>query len=425
MEATNVDAAKQRIETMKKLLNERQLRIYLAAEAESIGWGGGTKISQIAGVDKDTLTAGKKDLEAIRSAPTEEQSVFRHKGVHSDETQRVRKPGGGRKSIRETQAGIVETLLKLVDNSTYGNPENPLQWTVKSCRVLADELNKEGFHISHTKVADLLAEEGFTLQENRKLKQVGESHEDRDAQFQHINNTVKAYFSEGLPVISVDCKKKENLGEFKNGGCEYAPSGSPIPVNDHDFLDKELEKAVPYGAYDIAHNEGFVNVGVSADTAQFAVNSIRCWWNEMGLERYPEANRLYITADGGGGNGSKCRLWKLELQKLSNETGLAIEVSHFPPGTSKWNKIEHRMFSWITKNWRGKPLVTLQVVVNLIAATKTSKGLKIMSRADLTEYPTKIKVSDAEMESINLIRNEFHGEWNYCIVPQTSAPGRT
>ena len=422
MEATNVDAAKQRIEAMKKLLNERQLRIYLAAEAESIGWGGGTKISQIAGVDKDTLTAGKKDLEAIRSAPTEEQSVFRHKGVHSDETQRVRKPGGGRKSIRETQAGIVETLLKLVDNSTYGNPENPLQWTVKSCRVLAEELNKEGFHISHTKVADLLAEEGFTLQENRKLKQVGESHEDRDAQFQHINNTVKAYFSEGLPVISVDCKKKENLGEFKNGGCEYAPSGSPIPVNDHDFLDKELGKAVPYGAYDIAHNEGFVNVGVSADTAQFAVNSIRCWWNEMGHERYPEANRLYITADGGGSNGSKCRLWKLELQKLSNETGLAIEVSHFPPGTSKWNKIEHRMFSWITKNWRGKPLVTLQVVVNLIAATKTSKGLKIMSHADLTEYPTKIKVSDAEMECINLIRNEFHGEWNYCIIPQTSPP---
>lgn len=420
MEAMNADAAKQRIEAMKKLLNERQLRIYLAAEAESIGWGGGTKISQIAGVDKDTLTAGKKDLEAIRNASTEEQSVFRHKGVHSDETQRIRKPGGGRKSIRETQTGIVEALLKLVDNSTYGNPENPLQWTVKSCRVLADELNKEGFHISHAKVADLLAEEGFTLQENRKLKQVGESHEDRDAQFQHINNNVKAYFSEGLPVISVDCKKKENLGEFKNGGSEYAPSGSPITVNDHDFLDKELGKAVPYGAYDIAHNEGFVNVGVSADTAQFAVNSIRCWWNEMGHARYPEAKRLYITADGGGSNGSKCRLWKLELQKLSNETGLAIEVSHFPPGTSKWNKIEHRMFSWITKNWRGKPLVTLQVVVNLIAATKTIKGLKIMSRADLTEYPTKIKVSDAEMESINLVRNEFHGEWNYCIVPQTS-----
>jgi len=420
MEAMNVEAAKKRIDTMKELLDERQLRIYLAAEAESIGWGGGTKISQIAGVDKDTLTAGKKDLESVRNSPKEKQSVFRHKGVHSDEQQRVRKPGGGRKSIRETQPGIVEALLKLVDNSTYGNPENPLQWTVKSCRVLADELIKEGYQVSHAKVSDLLAEEGFTLQENRKLKQVGESHVDRDAQFQHINDTVKAYIAENLPVISVDCKKKENLGEFKNDGSEYAKSGSPIVVKDHDFLDKEYGKAVPYGTYDIAYNEGFVNVGVSSDTAQFAVNSIRCWWNEMGRDRYPEAKHLYITADGGGSNGSRCRLWKLELQKLCNETGLSIEVSHFPPGTSKWNKIEHRMFSWITKNWRGKPLVTLQVVVNLIAATKTNKGLKIMSQADLADYSTKIKVSDAEMESINLVKNEFHGDWNYCIFPQAS-----
>ena len=418
METTNVEAAKKRIDAMKKLLDERQLRIYLAAEAEAIGWGGGTKISQIAGVDKDTLTAGKKDLEAVRNAPEERRSIFRHQGVHVDEQQRVRKPGGGRKSIRETQPGIVEALLKLVDNTTYGNPENPLQWTVKSCRVLAEELEKEGYKASHTKVADLLAEEGFTLQENRKLKQVGDSHVDRNAQFEHINSTVKDYIVEGQPVISVDCKKKENLGEFKNEGREYTKSGNPVVVKDHDFLDKELGKAVPYGTYDITYNEGFVNVGVSSDTAQFAVNSIRCWWNEMGRARYPEAKKLYITADGGGSNGSRCRLWKVELQKLSNEIGIPIEVSHFPPGTSKWNKIEHRMFSWITKNWRGKPLVTLEVVVNLIAATKTNKGLTIKSRADLNEYSTNTKVSNEEMESINITRNAFHGDWNYCIAPQ-------
>ena len=299
----NEKAIEKRVNTVISLLDERQKRIYLAAEAESIGWGGMGYISKIANVDKDTLTAGKKDLQALRDNTSD--SVNDIPAGTSSGRQRIRKSGGGRKNIAETQPGIVEALLKLVEGSTYGNPENPLSWTTKSVRKLADELQAEGFSVSHMKVKQLLEQEGYTLQANRKLKQVGKQHEDRDAQFLHINKTATEYMESGEPVISVDCKKKENLGEFANNGVEYRKIGQPVAVLDHDFYDKEKGKAIPYGAYDIAHNEGYVSVGISHDTASFAVNSIHAWWSEMGQIRYPNASMLYITADGGGSNGSR------------------------------------------------------------------------------------------------------------------------
>ena len=427
---------KRRIDTVTSILDERQKRIYLAAEAEALGWGGMTMIARLAGVDKDTLTAGKialaeeRNKVAIPEPSLDETAESKKKhqewkkaqriipGNVTDGMRRQRKAGGGRKSIEETQPGITEALLNLVKDESYGNPENPLQWTLKSSRILADELNARGWKISHAKVGELLAEEGFTLQQNRKLNQVGKEHEDRDAQFRHISDTVLTYQAEGLPAISIDCKKKELIGNYKNGGVEYAPSYEPVKVNDHDW---GKQKAAPYGVYDLSANEGFVNVGISSDTAQFAVQSIRCWWNEMGKERYPDAKGLYITADGGGSNGTRCKLWKTELQKLSTETGLTIEVSHYPPGTSKWNKIEHRMFSWITLNWRARPLKTLEIIVNLIGSTTNKKGLVIKCKADTNEYKTKIPVSDEELENVHIRRNGFHGEWNYTIYPSKDA----
>lgn len=405
------------------MLDERQKRIYLAAEAESIGWGGKGIVSEIAGVDKNTLTAGQKDLETFRRESKDGSMVWVRDidGTSGDGYARVRNAGGGRKSVEEKQPGITKALLELVDGSTYGNPENPLSWTTKSTRNLADELCKKGFKVSHTKVKSLLEQEGYTLQSNRKLEQVGKAHEDRGAQFDHINETSVRYMGEGQPVISIDCKKKENIGNFANKGVEYARTGCPVRVLDHDFYDAEKGKAIPYGTYDIANNEGFVNVGVSHDTAGFAVNSIRAWWNEMGKERYPDASKLYITADGGGSNGSRNRLWKVELQSFADETGLTVEVSHFPPGTSKWNKIEHRLFSYISKNWRGRPLETLEVIINLIAATTTSKGLKVKCGLDSGSYETGIKVTDEEMNAVNIVRNIFHGEWNYTIIPHENS----
>lgn len=408
-----------RIQTVMSMLDERQKRIYLAAEAESLGWGGMTLISEVAHVDKNTLTAGKKDLENYRDSSGKSFAVEEIDGVRKDGYLRTRNKGGGRKSIEETQPGIVEALLRLVDGSTYGNPENPLSWTTKSSRHLAEELGKEHFDVSHMKVKQLLEQQGYTLQANRKLKQVGKSHDDRDAQFQHINDTSKKYMASGQPVVSVDCKKKENLGEFANKGVEYSKKKSPVAVLDHDFYNPENGKAIPYGTYDIANNEGFVNVGISHDTASFAVNSISAWWTEMGRDRYPEAKTLYITADGGGSNGSRNRLWKVELQNFADKTGLTVEVSHFPPGTSKWNKIEHRLFSYISKNWRGRPLETIEIVVNLISATTTAKGLKVGCAVDSGNYETGIKVSDEELNGVNLERNSFHGEWNYKISPRS------
>jgi len=394
-----------RIRKIVPFLNESQKRKYLAAEAESLGRGGISQISQALGVSRNTIAAGMKEIEAA-PLPSE----------------RVRKEGGGRKTIEETQPGVTKALESLVSESCYGNPESPLLWTTKSLRNLSDSLVTMGYTVSFSKVGHLLSDLGYSLQLNRKMLQVGTPHPDRDEQFRHISDMVKGFMEEGQPVISIDCKKKEMVGNFKNQGAEYALSGHPVKVLDHDFPLPELGKVAPYGVYDMARNEGFVNLGISSDTGRFAVNSVREWWGEMGVERYPSATRLYITADGGGSNGSRNKLWKTELQELANETGLQIHVSHFPPGTSKWNKIEHRLFSYISKNWRGRPLETLMVIISLIESTTTESGLTVRCNVDKRIYETGIKVSDVELERLNIVRNEFHGEWNYCISPsETSA----
>ena len=393
-----------KINMMLPLLNEKQRRIYLASEAIAIGRGGITKVSKASGVSRSVITAGVKDINSGNTKVLSEDGPIRRKGA-------------GRKPITETQPGIKEALDGLVCDSTFGDPMSPLLWTTKSIRNLADELVAKGFKIGYRKVAYLLEEMGYSLQVNKKMNQVGEEHPDRDEQFQYINEKVKAFQAAGCPVISIDCKKKELVGNFRNTGAEYAPKKHPVEVLDHDFPLPGLGKAAPYGVYDISANEGYVNVGISSDTAQFAVTSVRNWWNLMGIERYPSSKKLLITADGGGSNGSRNKLWKAELQNLANETGLEISVSHFPPGTSKWNKIEHRMFSQISKNWRGRPLESLRVIVNLIAATTTSTGLTIQCQLDLNHYPKGIKISDDVMASLNIAGDEFHSNWNYTIFP--------
>ncbi len=403
------EGTKMRIQKLTLDLNESQKRKFLALEANALGRGGITAVSAISGVHRNTISAGLKELKE------EEEGIIKSE----KEKARVRAKGGGRKAITVTQPGIVEALERLVEPTSYGNPENPLRWTTKSLRNLADELQAEGFNIKYRKVGYLLKELGFSLQQNKKMMQAGEPSPDRDQQFQHINDTAKEYLSCGDPVISVDCKKKENVGNFKNNGAEYAPISSPVEVLDHDFALPENGKAAPYGVYDIFNNEGYVNIGISADTAMFAVNSIRNWWYHMGAERFPDAKRIFITADGGGSNGCRCKLWKTELQKLANELHLVIEVSHFPLGTSKWNKIEHRMFSQISKNWRAKPLVSLAVIVSLISSTTTDSGLQIKCGVDSNLYKTRIKVSDFELANVNIVKNDFCGNWNYTIFPNS------
>lgn len=403
LEKTQID----KINKVLPHLDERLKRLYLGAEAESLGRGGIKEISNLTGVHRNTISAGIKDLNSNEVLTTKDNEYIC-----------TRREGGGRKSITETQPGIIEAINKIVDGDSYGNPENPLRWTTKSLRNIEEALSEQGFKVSYVTVGTLLEQMGFSLQTNQKMKQVGKESPDRDAQFQHINNTVRSYIDKGEPAISIDCKKKENIGNFKNEGREYSKKKNPVHVLDHDFPLPENGKAVPYGVYDIVYNEGYVNVGISKDTAQFAVQSIRAWWNEMGNERFPNASKIYITADGGGSNGSRCRLWKTELQGLANELSVPIEVSHFPPGTSKWNKIEHRLFSQISKNWRGRPLETLNIIVNLIASTTTSTGLKVKCGVDTTEYSTGIKVSDEELNGVNIVRNDFRGEWNYTIFPQ-------
>lgn len=388
-------------------LNESQKRLYLASEAETLGRGGISALSEAAGVSRMTITTGMKEL-----------NEGRYEGVPGEKGQRIRKEGAGRKPIEETQPGIRAALDSLMDGATLGSPQSLLLWTTKSLRNLEEELRKKEFSIGYRKIGYLLKDMGYSLHLNQKMDQVGARHPDRNEQFKHINNTALDYTSKGLPVISIDCKKKENIGNFKNGGAEYAPKGKPVRVLDHDFPLPEYGKAAPYGVYDVGANEGMVSVGVSHDTAQFAVNSIRTWWQEMGIARYPDAKRLLITCDGGGSNGSRNRLWKVELQKFSDETGLEVEVCHFPPGTSKWNKIEHRMFSQITKNWRGRPLVSLEVIVNLIAATTTKAGLVVKCKADMNQYETGIKVTDEELSEVNLKGHDFHPEWNYIVSPK-------
>ncbi|MDP9188270.1 MAG: ISAzo13 family transposase [Actinomycetota bacterium] len=395
------DAVGERYRALAGELDERRRRLWAAAEARSHGRGGIAAVARATGIAENTIRAGLAELECGQAL----------------EPGRVRRRGGGRKPLAETDPTLVSDLERLVDADSRGDPEQPLRWTAKSVRKLADALRALGHRVSHETVARLLRGLGYSLQANAKVRE-GRQHPDRDAQFQHINDTVKTAIDQGQPVISVDTKKKELVGDFKNGGRELRPKGSPVPVRVHDFKDKELGKAIPYGIYDLAEDTGWVNVGIDHDTAQFAVASIRSWWEHLGRERYPDASSLTITADCGGSNGNRTRLWKTELQRLADETGLQIQVCHFPPGTSKWNKIEHRLFSFITQNWRAKPLETLEVIINLIAATTTRTGLEVYAQLDERAYPDKIRVPYAEISAVALTGHQFHPEWNYSINPR-------
>jgi transposase len=377
---------------------ERARRLWCAAESHQLGWGGICIVHQATGLSITTIRRGIKELHE-----TSELSPLQS-----------RLTGGGRKKLTEHYPDLPEALDTLIDPVMRGDPESPLRWTCKSLRRLANELKHIGYAIGVTAVRFILYELDYSLQGNKKTRE-GEDNPDRDAQFLYINNQVKRFLQSGQPVISVDTKKKENLGNYSNVGREWCPKGKPIETKMHDFPNKELGKAVPYGVYDIGRNEGWVNVGISHDTSQFAVNSIRRWWTRMGSDRFPNATRLLITADAGGSNGYSRRLWKTELQKLATFTGLNITVCHFPPGTSKWNKIEHRLFSFITQNWRGKPLYDLVTVVNLISNTTTSKGLVVQSEVDTTIDKKGIVVCDGELEEVKLKPHDFHGEWNYTV----------
>lgn len=389
-----------KFEVVLPSLNERQKRIFLAAEARWLGRGGVAAVARVAGVSRETIYAGLKELE--------------YPGSLEDAAEKVREEGGGRKKATEAQPGLLDALNALVDPESRGDPMSPLRWTCKSCRQLAKTLTEQGFKVSRQLISKLLNEMGFSLQANQKVRE-GSSSEDRNEQFKHLNELILRFQSKGQPAISVDTKKKELVGDFKNGGREFQPKGNPEKVNVHDFMDKTLGKAVPYGVYDLSKNLGWVNVGTSHDTGAFAVEGIRSWWNTMGCELYPNATELLITCDGGGSNASRNRLWKLELSRFAQETGLAITVCHLPPGTSKWNKIEHRLFCHITMNWRGRPLTTHEVIVQLIGSTTTAKGLKVQARLDTSTYPKGVKVSDQEIESIPIRRHDFRGEWNYTI----------
>lgn len=384
-------------------LNERSRRIWAATEAKEIGKGGKTIVHNATKLDYKTINKGFEELESKETARLD--------------INRIRQKGGGRKKNAEKDESLREELERIVEPTTVGDPERPLKWTSKSLRNLAKELNKKRHRASHSLVQRELKDMGYSLQGNKKTKEGGD-HPDRDAQFHFINDKVETFLAEGEPVISVDCKKKENLGNYKNNGEEYAPKGQPTEVKVYDFPNKKLGKAVPYGIYEIDRNKGWVNVGVSSDTGQFAVESIRRWWNGMGKSVRPKATKLYINADGGGSNASKNKLWKVELQKLATETGLEIHVSHFPPGTSKWNKIEHRMFCFISKNWRGKPLLDRATVINFISNTTTEKGLEIKACLDENIYEKGIEISHEQLASISIEFDDFCGNWNYVIFPQ-------
>jgi len=381
-------------------LNERERRLFAATEAAAAGYGGIAAVSAATGIAVSTIGRGLKDLaEASGLVPG-----------------RVRRAGGGRKPLVANNPGLLRDLMALVEPGERGDPMSPLRWTCKSLRQLAAELVARGHQISRTVVGELLKAQKFSLQANSKTNEGGD-HPDRDAQFSYINQSVTTALAAQHPVISVDTKKKELVGEFKNAGREWRPQGEPEQVRVHDFLIKELGRAVPYGIYDLAANAGWVSVGMNHDTSAFAVHTIRRWWQDIGCRRYPGAKRLTITCDGGGSNGSRVRLWKLELQKLANELGIEITVHHLPPGTSKWNKIEHRLFSFITMNWRAKPLVSYQVIIDLISATTTETGLKVVCELDDNVYPKGVVVSNEELAAINIVRADFHGEWNYTIKP--------
>jgi len=388
-----------KLNTVLPHLNEKQRRLFLAAEAKALGWGGISKVAQATGVSRVTIY---KALEEIQ--------------LHSPVSERIRKLGAGRKGIEEHYPDLSKALESLVDPVTRGDPESPLRWTCKSTRQLAIELAHQGYRASHVTIAELLHDLDYSLQANAKTLE-GSKHPDRDAQFNYINEEVKQFLKRGQPVISVDTKKKELVGNFKNPGREWQPKGAPEKVEVHDFASLESPKVIPYGIYDIGKNMGWINVGCDHDSASFAVASIRRWWLSMGKEIYPEAKELMICADGGGSNGYRVRLWKVELQSFATETGFQITTCHFPPGTSKWNKIEHRLFSHISMNWRGRPLVSHEVIVKLIGKTFKQQGLWVKAKLDKRKYPTKIKVSDQEMKQDKLKPHTFHGEWNYSIKP--------
>jgi len=399
------EAIRTRYANFEWALNEKLRRLFAANEAKVFGHGGITLVHKATGVARNSIKQGLKELSSMNEG-----------GVNYSASPRIRKVGGGRKASIKKDKKLQIALESLVEPTTLGDPESPLRWTCKSLRQLESELRSQGFSISHASVGNLLKKMGYSLQGNQKTLE-GSSHPDRNAQFEFINARTEEAMRCGQPVISVDTKKKELVGQYKNGGKELRPQGKPEQVKVYDFVDKELGKANPYGVYDVADNSVWVSAGTDHDTASFAVSTIRRWWSAMGIELYPEAQELVITADGGGSNGSRVRLWKIELQKLANELKIPIRVSHFPPGTSRWNNIEHNLFSFISMNWRGKPLVSHEVIVNLIAATTTIKDLKVRAELDSAHYPKGIKVTDEELKTIQIERADFHDEWNYSILP--------
>lgn len=392
----------QKFAAVWRFLDERTRRIMAANEAIGLGYGGISRVRRACGLSRKAIAKG---IEQIKTGSLPLGG-------------RIRRAGAGRKKITSSDPQLLTALNRLIDPTTRGDPESPLRWTCKSTRALAKQLSKQDHTVSHVKVAQLLHDQNYSLQSNRKTEE-GDDHPDRDAQFRHINTQVKKSLAAGTPVISVDTKKKELIGNYRNTGQQWLPAKQPKRANGHDFPNPAVPRAYPYGIYDVGRNAGFVNVGTDHDTGEFAVASIRGWWRFEGQRLYPKAREVVITADGGGSNGSRLRLWKLELQKLADETGLSFSVCHFPPGTSKWNKIEHRLFSFISSNWRGEPLRDYETVVNLISNTTTAKGLKVICRLDRRKYPTGRKISDEEMKRVNLQRSQFHGDWNYVIRPNS------
>jgi hypothetical protein len=404
MDAAAIERIRRKFQALTMVMDERMRRHWAAAEAMELAWGGVSCVANATGISRTTILAGIRELKIQESTPSLPNPA-------------IRRPGGGRKRVLETDPGLWAALDAMVDPVTRGHPETPLRWTCKSTRKLAAELCRQGHPVSDRTVARLLYEAGYSLQANRKTRE-GNGHPDRNAQFEHISQQVQRVQKRGQPVVSVDTKKKELVGDFKNPGQEWRPESDPQKVRVHDFKDEELGKAIPYGVYDMTNNQGWVSVGIDHDTAYFAANTIRRWWEDMGNKRFPRATELMITADGGGSNSSRSRLWKVALQGLADQLQMKLKVCHFPPGTSKWNKIEHRLFSYITSNWRGQPLVSHQAILNLIASTTTSTGLVVQAAMDTNTYQTGIKVSDEEMAKLRLTPGTFHGNWNYAITPR-------
>jgi DDE family transposase len=402
--AAVIERIRRKFQTLTVVMDERVRRHWAATEAIELGWGGISHVARATGISRTTILAGVRELKAQEASGTAPSPG-------------IRRPGGGRKLLVETDPELWDALDALVDPMTRGHPETPLRWTCKSTRQLAEELTRQHHPVSDRTVACLLYAAGYSLQANRKTRE-GKVHPDRNAQFEHISQQVQRVQKRGQPVVSVDTKKKELVGDFKNAGQEWRPKDDPQKVRVHDFKDKDLGKAIPYGVYDLANNQGWVSVGIDHDTAEFAANSIHRWYEDMGSQRFPRARELMITADGGGSNSCRSRLWKVALQKLADRLELKLRVCHFPPGTSKWNKIEHRLFSYITSNWRGQPLVSHEAIVNLIASTTTKTGLVVQAALDTNIYETGLKVSDDELARIRLTPCDFHGEWNYTIAPR-------